>query len=494
MDVFEPKVKVALIKAIKRENVAPGVSANKRRYQQSQYIDLTPYLSEDGSVYTQKGVREPAGAFSITFVDQPHRAYAETLYALIEPMDMVEIRMAHNPYDYAKPGVGYELPIVMRGFVSTISRSQAMVNDRPSRTITIGGQDFGKILQILRIYYLYNTAVGDNLLTVLRFFQKWAHAGDAKIKHANDFVSEVVTEVVNPYLKDLTALANGKAIDVQVANEMTVDSSVKGTIEPFTLNQFNDVSLYQLLTTVLDVGAFNELFVEDRENSVALVVRPTPYKDVSGEYIQEGAQADSIDITDADIVASRVSRTDANVANYFWASIGKWGMYEERLQRQAAQTGNADNFILDDYPNSDPSLYGFRKMEAKSELGPPDFMYSNAAKKEQIQKTIKPSMTDWLDERRAILAHNNRDNVILEEGTLGISGNEKIKHGRYLNVSKGENGAVKSSCYITSVAQEFRPYRGYTTRVSFERGTGFIERAQSKTGQYWAEVDARGVR
>ena len=55
-------------------------------------IDLTPFLGESGGVRVMKGVREPAGAFEIALADKPAGATAETVYALIEPMDPVTVR------------------------------------------------------------------------------------------------------------------------------------------------------------------------------------------------------------------------------------------------------------------------------------------------------------------------------------------------------------------------------------------------------------------
>jgi len=62
--VFEPKVEVRLIKAIRRLDVAPGIGAASSRYLEQRDLDLTPYLAEFGGVRLTKSVREPAGAFS----------------------------------------------------------------------------------------------------------------------------------------------------------------------------------------------------------------------------------------------------------------------------------------------------------------------------------------------------------------------------------------------------------------------------------------------
>jgi hypothetical protein len=88
----------------------------------------------------------------------------QSLYAMIEPMDIIEIRMAHAPSSYED-----RIPVVMRGFVGMIRRSRSMSGGKPQRTVMVAGNDYGKILQILRIYYLNNSAVGDNIVAEMKF-------------------------------------------------------------------------------------------------------------------------------------------------------------------------------------------------------------------------------------------------------------------------------------------------------------------------------------
>lgn len=44
--------------------------------------------------------------------------------------------------------------------------------------------------------------------------------------------------------------------------------------------------MYTMLAGILDVGPFNELYVEDREDSVRLNVRPAPFLDAIGNPIK----------------------------------------------------------------------------------------------------------------------------------------------------------------------------------------------------------------
>ena len=66
-----PQLSVRLYKTISRKTV-DGKSAVSARYEGAEeFIDLTPYLSTGSAVRTSKSVREPSGAFSITFADKP---------------------------------------------------------------------------------------------------------------------------------------------------------------------------------------------------------------------------------------------------------------------------------------------------------------------------------------------------------------------------------------------------------------------------------------
>jgi len=496
MRVYEPKVEVRLVKAINRKEIIPTVPVVAKRYGDSlKAIDLTPYLGENGGVHISKGIREPAGAWSVTICDKPHtvsdksqNSLFETIYALVEPMDLIEIRMAHDPYTYrddVKHTTG--LPVVMRGFVSMVTRNEIMSGGKPTRTVTISGQDFGKILQIIQIFYLNNSMVGDNILSEFAFFQKYGV--DAKIKPAIDFVADVLNGILNPYLAKLTALANGKSIGADVVNVITPNVTIEGSISPKVVSSKVNVSLYQLLVSVLDIGAFNELFIEDTDGGIALTVRPAPFLDVDGNPIQ-GHAPDSIQIDSTDIVAINVSRSDAGVANYYWAQCAPWALTSNEDQKAAASVGDKSTFILYDYLNCMQAYYGVRKMEVEISLGPPSYSWSDAIRATQADSQTS-SLSAWIVSRRKILSSINKDNVIFESGSLRLRGNERIKAGMQLNISRGNK--MYSSYYVTKVDHEFVPFQGFYTTVTVERGTSFITRSQSDQLTYFLEIDGKGV-
>jgi hypothetical protein len=483
MKVYEPKVEVMLVKAIKRTEIIPKVPVNAKRYGKSlQSIDLTKYLSENGGVHTSKSIREPAGAWSVTICDKAHPDLFETIYALIEPMDLIEIRMAHDPYEYRdveKQTIG--IPVVMRGFVSMITRNEIMSGDKPIRTVTISGQDFGKILQIIQIIYLNGALVDEYILSEFSFFQKYDLT--AKIKLANEFVADVLNGIINPYLAKMT-----KGIGASIVNVITPNVTIQGSVAPGVVSSISNVSLYQLLVSVLDIGAFNELFIEDNEGGISLTVRPAPFLDVKGNPIQ-GHAPDSISIGSKDIVAINISRTDAGVANYYWVQCAPWSLISNEDQKAAAMVGPKEGFIFFDYLNTIDKYYGVRKMEVSINLGPPSYSWSDAKKSSQAKEQTG-NMGDWIVSKRQILSAINKDNVIFESGSLRVRGNERIKAGMQLIVNRGVN--MYSSYYVTKVEHEFVPFQGFYSTLTVERGTNFIDRSQKDQLVYRLEIDGKG--
>jgi hypothetical protein len=78
---------------------------------------------------------------------------------------------------------------------------------------------------------------------------------------------------------------------------------------------------------------------------------------------------------------------------------------------------------------------------------------------------------------------------MLESGQITMAGNERVKVGRGLYLSRGGNTGYY---YAQSVVHNFQPFRSFTTSVSFSRGTGFLARQESRFGAgvrpYLAEI------
>jgi hypothetical protein len=490
MKTYHPQIKVMLIKV---PNETGGLS---------ELVDLTSYLGEHGGVRTSKSVKEPAGTFSITFADKIYTKDGKTLDSLYyetNPMDVVEIRFCH---DSTKKNNG-SLPIVMRGFVSEIRRDTAMGNDgKPSRNVVISGHDLGKLWQTLRVYYLNNSALGETVVTELRFLEKYTN-GLAREKvstftDVSDFLSVMIDNILNPYSTKI--MGNMKDVSdagVKFNGKFTGLSTVVGTVSPYRINDFRDNSLYEILRTMLDVGPFNELFIEDKEDSSVVVVRPVPRKDLKGNIIDaglDGGEVKSVDVLSAEIQSITQARSDANVANYFWLEPKTWSVVNDVDFRNITNLGSPGEVQTFEHANSLLAKYGFRKMSDTLSLGPPGLSIDGSTKQTAAETVTRDGLyMDWVLARLAILLACNKDNAVFESGSIKMSGNEAVRAGMYLNIKRGAGNHAGEfpSCYVVKVDHEFMPYQGFWTTVQYERGTGFFDR--KKYPAYFAENYSGGA-
>lgn len=502
MKTFEPKCEVRLIKARTRAEIVTGKQAAASRYGGNiTGLNLTPFLSESGSVSITKSVREPAGAFSITLVDRTIETIGESMYSIIEPMDIIEIRMARNVADYqtvSASGAQYRLPIVMRGFVTRVTRAMSIESGMPERQVVITGHDYGKLLQIIRIFYnTFNGGyVADDIITGLKFFHQYAENGAARIKPARDFMNDVVTGIINPYLANLAPLQTPRELDVTVVKEFATVCSVESLVSPLSVAGYSEGAISDFLRAMLDVGPFNELYTEDTEDGVNLILRPAPFKDYStGQFLDSNAWADTLVIAMDVVQSMNLSRSDENVANFYWVTNSRWQLIDNGTTRMAANQGDPASFYTKDYVNTQLSIFGIRKMEAETSMAPLDALNPDSPTTAQAASD-SASMLRWLANRRAFLASSNKDNLVLESGSLKMRGDERVKAGMYVTVQsfeKQDDAAPAGEYYVPSVTQEFIPYVGFFTTLQLERGTNFANRTQSQGTPYYDEMDLRGI-
>jgi hypothetical protein len=493
---YQPKCKITLKKNVGRSSTGGGGAPVSQRFAgANKVVDLTPYLGEGGSVVVSRSCREPAGMFSITLADKINLAAADSLYGLIEPMDVIEISMARNVGDYGAAG----MPIMMRGFVSEIKRSRNMSTRGPMRQVTITGQDFGKILQIMRITYLPGVVIGQDLLTNFKLFLNYGVGADPN-EDAAIFVGNVVQNVIQPFLSAMRKTSGGAAGDQSVIANLNVDAiQGSGVISPFGAQSWPGGTTYDLLKYFGDVGPWNELFIEDRIDGPYLVYRPTPFYSIGGVQIQPGfAIAPPVVISDEDVVGDEVSRSDSDVANYYWVNSPRYNLVDGALL-QAAAAGNTpvppDIFA---YGNAAQNLYGVRVMQLDTQQG---IRIDGQSEADLAAKT--PDALSLVNTKRSILIQNNQDNVVFEQGSMSLKGNEKIKHGAYIRLMRGANAAgaaagkgSKADYYGYRVAHTYTGMQRFTTEVSFDRGTGFINRVQKGGGAdspYYAEMAIGGT-
>lgn len=493
-----PRLTVRLFKTISRATIDGDSPVSMRYAGKDEFIDLTPFLGDGSVVRTSKSVREPAGGFSITITDQPQKSWfgdLESISGLVEPMDLVEIRMWNGVGTWA---AGNDYPIIMRGFVSEVHRNPTMSNDgRPQRSVTIVGQDYGKIWQTYQVIYLAAYAERKALLTNFNLWDLFGvEAKNAQMSY--EFVRAMIEKVINPHLDGFMP-----DLGSQMPRQLTLgaDISVKhGVVN----NSYQNTqgSIYDILRQHGDVGYWNELYTEDREDGVHVVYRAIPALHLTapagkGRKIQDDAPDPVyVEILDEQIVSAPMVRTDSGVANFYWVNNSRFDLIDEMQRKLASIPGDDGRVSLKEYPNTAVKYYGVRAMYADTQQGDDTIFYQTTGQTEDPQNKRTEKHEAWLDKRRRILMEMNKDNVVFERGTIRLKGGpmrddgvEAMKAGDYALVKMGR---MEWEAYVVQVDHEFVPLQGYFTTLHVERGTGFAERTRTLATQSpWIFEQAR---
>lgn len=466
--VYRPAYSVTLTKLVKRsgEGVAERYSGADRQ------VDLTPFLSEGGAVKVTKGIHDPAGGFAIAFSDQLDGPTQDTLYARIEAMDMIEIRGAREPHSFA----GQKLPLIMRGFVSTVRRSESISQDgTPQRQVVIQGQDSGKLFQIFRLFSeaIYGQG-NDPYLDVFRLQAATGiEAAFLPVRHA---MEQLVHRVVNRRVSVMHAYADQAVPQLRFRGTVT-----KGVVSPNLIAPFEGA--YWDLVLMMADRPWNEVFIEDEEEAPVMIFRPTPYKNIKGDFIMDGAaDPGTIELDAAQVVHLDVARSDDRVANFFYVPPGA-SMIDASGAVNIASVASGSPFDTA-YGNNRPELYGLRKMVHDSRLLPETIGGLPSQLPEGQRQAAVGGIVQWHIQRGRDLRDINRDNSVLEEGSAVVQGSEKIKPGRFLRLTRGD---LVAEAYVSKVSHTIAPLDGWTTQVNLERGMGFLERLRMASAPFWRE-------
>jgi hypothetical protein len=485
-----PRCRVHLYKTISRVTTDGNTPASARYQGKDAFVDLTPFLGDQSSVRTSKSVRDPAGGFSITFTDQPRSPLGvpgfslESMYGLIEPMDVVEIRMAS--------GIGFTPlvpPIIMRGFVSDISRGQAMSADgKPMRTVTISGQDYGKIWQIYQILYLKAYVEGKPMLSSFALSELF---GLDKVNSmpAGEFVKKMIEGVINPHIKRFLP----DTLPDDIPKEIKTNSGILVKHGRVNINYQNHdgQSVYDILKKHGDVGPWNELYTEDREDGVHVVYRPIPaLKLAVGENGErQKVHDDAPDpiycpVSGESVEAISAARSDSTVANFYWVNNTRFDLIDDLTRRLYLLKESDDSVRTGEYPNSHVIYYGIRPLYAETNQAGDEVQNMNGGLRGKEHKDRGEKM------------ETNQDNVVLERGTARIKGGpmrpdgqEAMKPGDY---AMFRFGSLRWIAYVYQIEHEFIPYQGYTTTLTFDRGEGFVGRVENP-GSPWLLEQTKGA-
>lgn len=492
-----PRLTVRLYKTISRETVDGQTQVSARYRGKAEFIELTDFMGDGSSVRTTKSVREPAGAFTISFMDKAQGSVnLDSVYGLVEPMDVVEIRMWGG---VGAAPVSGKLPIVMRGFVSDVQRQQVMSPDgRPMRSVVITGQDYGKIWQIYQALYLAAYTDGKALLGSFPLAELFDFQATDVISAA-DFVKLMFEKIINPYLAEMLPESMSKDI---VKKIKTDDSDIlvkRGTIGRSF--QSEQGPLYEIMRRYTDVGHWNELYIEDREDGVHCVYRPIPALRLSGESIEkrkimpDAPNPLYVPIDDGLIESIATSRSDAAVANFFWVNNQRYDLIDDMSRRlwdvQFGKLANSGK----DYPNSAAKYYGLRPMYADTQMSGTTVKNEQSGPPKKELEDRGKLQYSWVETRQRELVELNRDNVVLERGSARVKGglmrpdgSELMKAGDY---ARFQIGRIQWDAYVTQIDHEFTPYQGYVQTLVFERGEGFAKRTQANGSPWLTEQATR---
>lgn len=455
-------------------------------------IDLTPFIGENSSVQISKSLYAPMGNWAIELVDQRPDYATDSIYGIVEPFDFIEIRMARSPHEYqGQMTVEGKLPIAMRGFVREVRRVEVMSADgKPQRKVILTGTDMGTIFNTCQIFYLAGYTTGDILNSI---FEVWTLFGNEyRPMPASEFMQTMIDKIINPYLDNIFIIGGGGFENTDgnpfipvIKSDLTV---TEGTVNPYGVQQYEG-PIWNLMLREADTG-WNELFIEDREDAPYLIYRPMPFKDIDGNFIPQGNQAisaEEVAVDIEDVIQMDVARTDHNVANFYWVSMSSISYVNNTQLILAAlnseEVGGVPVFLRD-YQNSDPKLYGDRKLEIDARQGYTELSTSPANLKEPRQRQTNDNFFDWNNHRRHTIIEFNKDNAVFEFGHIILKGNERIKPGKYIKLRRG---SMTYEYYVTAVHHHFAPFAHYLTTVEVHRGTGFLERNRSETSPYFRE-------
>jgi hypothetical protein len=464
--VYAPAVQIRLVKLGQRLNGVAGPYTGA----QSE-IDLTPYLGDGSAIRTRKSIREDAGGFSISFSDKLDPDTMDSIYALIEPMDLIEICATRQPDLY----IGQDLPLIMRGFVSSVRRPESISNEgTPSRAVVVMGQDSAKLWLIHAIWWEIATAENKQMLT--KFSLNAAAGLETKVFGLSDFMTAMTLEVMNPKVADMAAFTGHRL------KPFSVNATVKrGCVIPQMTANYQG-SLWGLVKQFSE-SPWNELFVEDTETGPVVQFREAPLKAIDGTFImQDAVDPGTIPLDFVDVISWDVARSDDNIANFFWVPPGA-SMLDTNNVLSAASLVNEQPLDFN-YGNNAPQIYGEKKMVVPTKVVPTDLdmLPSKAPAATRGQESQK--YVAWHLQRMADLKAMNRDNGVFESGTAVVRGDDAWVIGRYLSVSRG---ALLSEIYLTSVAHTIMPFVTWTSNLALERGTAFLERSKFPGSAYLAE-------
>lgn len=474
--------------------------------------NLTPFLGDGARVITHKDLYAPVGKWEVAVPDKPYRdppedpmgKVVDSFYGLIKPFDYCEIRMARATHEYKEK----EPPIVMRGFVRSVTRDETMGPDgRPSRMVVIRGDDYGLFGEIATINALAAATMSQNILAAMR-----PMTFSIDPNSIADMVPALMLEemFLNDLMNEQIRKLEGETRDSRI-QEIKYDGKVTVGVIPWTVVQSEQGTAWSVMMNFADTP-WNELFIEDREDGPYLVYRPTPWRDyetgnllpnmgqeikpedihlvntTAGDILDGGATSEQV----FDLVRhASYTRTDQQVYNIFWVDVGTPILDTNKALAMAIQSNDSVAWCNQtNWKNSKASIYGPRVLKKPSRQYPAEITVIPGTEHISQVNTSRMNMFDWQIKRREWLARANRDNVMFDQGSLTLRGNEHAKIGGYLNADRGKFWATH---YVVQVTHSYIGNREFTTNIGFIRATNWWNRQIEKEPSPYLQEGRKGL-
>lgn len=424
----------------------------------SDMADITHWFGDSCTIRTSKGIFEPYGTWSITFLDK--RMGGSSVYANLSPMDAIEIKVAHD---------GRQAPkTIMRGFVSSVTRSEALGGDgKPVRRVTVSGQDVGKLWTTLSLFLNPMADPKDSQRIMTRLGPISKFLGE-EVKNMTGV--ELLTKFTKMMDEDLQQMLAGQSMD------MTLEArgEGEGDCSAGLLQSMTDITYYQFLQHCLDGGAMNELWIDDPGEGAALVRWRELWTGEEGNFYDEDQ-----------IQSLSVSRDDSRVSNWFWYWPRVAAFLDMKdVQNESRLVGEEAQSALDHYWSAQ-KFFGFRKLEVQSAMLPPSWATHADEKSKEANIEGRMPFTEWVKKQTEKLKNMNKDNVRLENCTCRMLGDETARAGQWHTISKS---GVAFRYYAVKIEHEINLWGGYFTTLHGMRGEKW-----SGQGTYLAELNLSGA-
>jgi hypothetical protein len=328
-------------------------------------------------------VTEMINQWQVVFVPRDSTDSFDTLYDIIEPMAYCEIKIR----SFSKDAV-----VVMRGFVTNVSKALDLSSGVPQRQIVISGENYGKILRMAYIHYAYGldplAVVGASGTGAPLFFGYGVDVITAQDGRPSTVMTQIFNNLILPNFRNIQAyLANRTKVTEQLTSEDVDFVGVRANpgevaaskIGAFKLdidddgvdgNRNLDLNLAyidpaagaQELSVLEFIENFsgapwNEIYTDDAPQATYLVFRPKPWRNRFGVYVgatsfgsaglrevpDDRAKEDvPRKIEPEEVVAYQLGRTDEEVYNYFFTDpvVSFYGVNFESVVRSLPDNDN----------------------------------------------------------------------------------------------------------------------------------------------------------